>query len=424
MPLSNMKSMSTRAAALRRRVSEYTSAASLKADAATERAIQLLHSLREWVQTKTAITSGEVQQPEGVDVREEGEAAPAVPSKSNSTVSTLAAHLKRTIGSIPFFAWQISFFYALPQLILLIILLVVPANRVTNTCFARQWSPLTCGVNGVNCILDTSVWTSQAEWRSIYCRQGCGSVLRGGWDAVFGGLPSSEVNFSRQRRLREGEVGIHENEELQPAKLLNADEAATITRAVKWITVNSSSEEDSTNQETTFPELQGREEQGQFSRMVEIQTTGDRRRIQSVIVNHEDGPSSSGVQVLPHEEDSRIFLTSNRVLTSSVKEGYIYSAPSLLCPSAVHAGFVSDESGGCLRYRTHPGFHIYSPRKRNGYTSSEMGYFPVAVELRACDDPAAWAGGKVGDTEPSHAEVLTAVEPVAFACLTLFLLIV
>jgi hypothetical protein len=63
--------------------------------------------------------------------------------------------------------------------------------------------------------------------------------------------------------------------------------------------------------------------------------------------------------------------------------GGYYTADSGICLAAVHSGVISAESGGCFEARfTGPSSH-YNASYANGVTSTEFGWFPKSVQLRA-----------------------------------------
>jgi len=73
-----------------------------------------------------------------------------------------------------------------------------------------------------------------------------------------------------------------------------------------------------------------------------------------------------------------------------------YTASSLVCASAVHAGVIEDAAGGCFKMRFAGEQTFFNGTKKNGVTSHVLGWFPKSMEFakvengNACNDISPW----------------------------------
>ena len=66
-------------------------------------------------------------------------------------------------------------------------MVIAAVSQVTNTCYARHWSTLFCGLNGGHCSFEGP------SWKYIFCREGCGATVTAGGKPVSGGLTQAEM---------------------------------------------------------------------------------------------------------------------------------------------------------------------------------------------------------------------------------------
>ena len=107
----------------------------------------------------------------------------------------------------------------------------------------------------------------------------------------------------------------------------------------------------------------------------------------------------SGIQVLePHTIGDQEINYQNMVIGGPSSEGdgpSVYRGDSFICPAAIHAGIISDSSGGCGTLTRRGERHSFPASRRHGISSIEFpSTFPLSFSLSGseerCQDPQ-WA---------------------------------